>query len=48
MCSASCRKCQRTGDTDACFFTDYCGFRCVRRVTTAEVESLLGKSPLEK
>ena len=39
---------ERTGDTDARFFTDYCGFRCVRRVTAAEVESLLGKSPPEK
>ncbi|MDP6306967.1 MAG: SUMF1/EgtB/PvdO family nonheme iron enzyme, partial [Verrucomicrobiota bacterium] len=48
MCRASFRKGQRTGDTDACFFTDYCGFRCVRRVTAAEVESLLGKSPPEK
>ena len=48
MCRASFRKGQRTGDTDACFFTDYCGFRCVRRVTATEAESLLGKSPPEK
>ena len=48
MCRASFRKGQRTGDTDACFFTDYCGFRCVRRVTSAEVKSLLGKAVPEK
>lgn len=31
MARASFRQGQRTGDTDACFYTDYCGFRCVRR-----------------
>jgi formylglycine-generating enzyme required for sulfatase activity len=31
MCRATFRQGQRTGDTDACFYTDYCGFRCVRR-----------------
>ena len=31
MCRASFRQGQRTGDTDACFYTDFCGFRCVRR-----------------
>ena len=48
MCRASFRKGQRTGDTDACFFTDYCGFRCVRRVTLAEVQSLIAKGAPEK
>ena len=48
MCRASFRKGQRTGDTDACFFTDYCGFRCVRRVTPDEVKSLLAKAAPEK
>ena len=48
MCRASFRKGQRTGDTDACFFTDYCGFRCVRRVTPAEVQSLIVKRAPEK
>ena len=48
MCRASFRKGQRTGDTDACFFTDYCGFRCVRRVTQAEVQSLIAKGGPEK
>jgi formylglycine-generating enzyme required for sulfatase activity len=33
MCRTTFRQGQRTGDTDACFFTDYCGFRCVRRVS---------------
>lgn len=33
MCRSSFRQGQRTGDTDACFATDYCGFRCVRRMT---------------
>ena len=32
MCRSSFRQGQRTGDTDACFATDYCGFRCVRRI----------------
>ena len=31
QCRASFRQGERTGDTDACFSTDYCGFRCVRR-----------------
>ena len=37
MCRATFRQGQRTGDTDACFYTDYCGFRCVRRPTTEEM-----------
>lgn len=40
MCRATFRQGQRTGDTDACFFTDYCGFRCVRRTTTGELQQL--------
>jgi formylglycine-generating enzyme required for sulfatase activity len=31
QCRASFRQGERTGDTDACFSTDFCGFRCVRR-----------------
>ena len=31
VCRATYRQGQRTGNTDACFATDYCGFRCVRR-----------------
>src|ERR1041384_7319434 len=31
MCRATFRQGQQTGDSDACFFTDYCGFRWVRR-----------------
>jgi len=40
MCRATFRQGERTGDTDACFFTDFCGFRCVRRVTPADLEQL--------
>ncbi len=40
MCRVTVRQAQRTGNTDACFYTDYCGFRCVRRVTTEELEQL--------
>jgi formylglycine-generating enzyme required for sulfatase activity len=36
MCRVSFRQGQKTGDTDACFFTDYCGFRCVRRPTAEQ------------
>lgn len=46
MCRVAFRQGQRTGDTDACFFTDYCGFRCVRRVTVAEIEVLTGTAPI--
>jgi len=42
MCRASFRQAERTGDTDACFYTDYCGFRCVRRATPEELQQLLG------
>jgi formylglycine-generating enzyme required for sulfatase activity len=38
------RQGQRTGNTDACFATDFCGFRCVRRATPAELEKL-AKAP---
>ena len=31
QCRATFRQGERTGDTDACFSTDYCGFRCVRK-----------------
>ncbi len=40
MCRATFRQGQRTGDTDACFFTDFCGFRCVRRVSLEELGAL--------
>jgi len=39
-CRATARQGQRTGDTDACFHTDFCGFRCVRRVTPEELSKL--------
>ncbi len=44
MCRATYREGQRTGDTDACFYTDYCGFRCVRRVGSEELTSWRAKS----
>lgn len=40
MCRATVRQGERTGDSDACFFTDYCGFRCVRRATPEELRQL--------
>lgn len=40
MCRATARQGERTGDSDACFSTDYCGFRCVRRATPAELAAL--------
>jgi formylglycine-generating enzyme required for sulfatase activity len=40
MCRATFRQGERTGDTDACFLTDYCGFRCVRRASPDEVQQL--------
>ena len=40
MCSATRRQGERTGDSDACFATDYCGLRCVRRVTSDELAQL--------
>jgi formylglycine-generating enzyme required for sulfatase activity len=43
MCRATFRQGQKTGDTDACFFTDYCGFRCVRRITPDELAKLTAK-----
>jgi formylglycine-generating enzyme required for sulfatase activity len=43
MCRATLRQGERTGDSDACFFTDYCGFRCVRRATPEELQQLRRK-----
>ncbi|HAM71338.1 MAG TPA: hypothetical protein DCM86_06820 [Verrucomicrobiales bacterium] len=44
MCRASFRQAEKTGDTDACFFTDFCGFRCVRRPGAEELKGLLSGS----
>lgn len=44
MCRATFRQGQHTGDTDACFYTDYCGFRAVRRVAPEALEKLKGRS----
>ncbi len=40
MCRVTFRTGQLTGDSDACFTTDYCGFRCVRRITAEELKAL--------
>ena len=39
-CRATLRTGQRTGNSDACFFTDFCGFRCVRRISSDELGKL--------
>jgi formylglycine-generating enzyme required for sulfatase activity len=40
QCRSAARQGEKTGDTDACFSTDYCGFRCVRRVMPDELAQL--------
>ena len=39
-CRPTARQGEKTGDSDACFSTDYCGFRCVRRGTVEELKKL--------
>jgi formylglycine-generating enzyme required for sulfatase activity len=39
-CRATHREGQRTGNTDACFATDFCGFRCVRRATPSQIAQM--------
>jgi formylglycine-generating enzyme required for sulfatase activity len=39
-CRVTYRQGERTGNTDACFATDYCGFRCVRRASATELAEL--------
>ena len=43
MCRATFRQGQRTGDTDACFYTDFCGFRCVRGVSAETLKDSQSK-----
>jgi sulfatase modifying factor 1 len=43
QCRATARRGERTGDSDACFSTDYTGLRCVRRVTMEELQQLQTK-----
>ena len=45
QCSPTARQGEKTGDSDACFSTDYCGFRCVRRATPEELQALLKGPP---
>ena len=40
QCAATARQGERTGDTDACFATDFCGFRCVRRISPEDLQPL--------
>ena len=42
-CRSAARQGEKTGDSDACFSTDYCGFRCVRRVTEGELAAMRAK-----
>jgi formylglycine-generating enzyme required for sulfatase activity len=39
-CRTTARQAEKTGDSDACFSTDYCGFRCVRRAAVEELKEL--------
>jgi formylglycine-generating enzyme required for sulfatase activity len=48
QCRATFRQGEKTGDSDACFSTDYCGFRGVRRVTPEELQHLLGPGKVTK
>jgi sulfatase modifying factor 1 len=45
QCRATARRGERTGDTDACFSTDFCGFRCVRRAMPDELKELKQRTP---
>jgi formylglycine-generating enzyme required for sulfatase activity len=45
MCRVTARQGVRTGDTDACFHTDFCGFRCVRRPTAVELAQMKAAKP---
>lgn len=40
LCRVSARQGEKTGDSDACFSTDYCGFRCVRRASAEELAEM--------
>ncbi len=42
MCRARFRQGKQTGDSDACFTADFCGFRCVRRISEEEFAKLRG------
>jgi formylglycine-generating enzyme required for sulfatase activity len=44
-CRVSYRQGERTGNSDACFATDICGFRCVRRIGPEALKKLKGPSP---
>ena len=46
QCRATARQGEATGDSDACFSTDFCGFRCVRRATPEELRQLLNSKKI--
>jgi formylglycine-generating enzyme len=41
MCRVTFRQGQQTGDSDACFYTDFCGFRCVRSITVQAAKDMI-------
>lgn len=45
MCRVTFRTGQQTGDTDACFYTDFCGFRCVRSISKEAFIALGSEAP---
>jgi formylglycine-generating enzyme required for sulfatase activity len=45
MCRAAYRQSERSGDTDACFYTDFVGFRCVRNATADEAKAMASAAP---
>ena len=45
MCRVTFRQGQQTGDTDACFYTDFCGFRCVRSISQEAFLAMAAESP---
>lgn len=45
MCRVTFRQGQQTGDTDACFYTDFCGFRCVRSISEEAFQALGSEGP---
>jgi formylglycine-generating enzyme required for sulfatase activity len=45
MCRVTFRQGQQTGDSDACFYTDFCGFRCVRPIDVDGARALAGNEP---
>ncbi|MDB4744406.1 formylglycine-generating enzyme family protein [Verrucomicrobia bacterium] len=47
MCRVTFRQGQQTGDSDACFYTDFCGFRCVRSISEEDAKKLVSDTSSE-